>query len=355
MTRIYLIRHAEAEGNLYRIAQGQGNSNLTDRGWRQVEALSKRFMHVPVDAVYASDLYRTCATASALYRPKGLLLHRWRQLREIHVGQWECRPWGEIAREDRRQIENFMRHPQLWRVPGAERPEQVLVRMKEAMAEIARENPGKTVAAVSHAYAIRLLLGGIEGRSLEEIGQTSLGGNTAVSLLEVDAEDMQVVFRDDVTHLQTTEYLSEEKDREKPKMGEDLWYVGLDQLPAAKVVWPKEIAGYLEKEEEGCRTIAACLGEEAAGVMQLGPQPGWISLLWIRPDLRRRGLGQQMLGQAVLWAREQGSEALQAVPAEEDQAQSFLRRCGFSREKGVEGSDKAAWKKYIGFDPEILG
>ncbi|MBE6995878.1 MAG: histidine phosphatase family protein, partial [Ruminococcaceae bacterium] len=32
MTTIYLIRHAEAEGNLYRIAQGQGNSNLTDRG-----------------------------------------------------------------------------------------------------------------------------------------------------------------------------------------------------------------------------------------------------------------------------------------------------------------------------------
>ena len=30
MTTIYLIRHAEAEGNLYRIAQGQDNSNLTD-------------------------------------------------------------------------------------------------------------------------------------------------------------------------------------------------------------------------------------------------------------------------------------------------------------------------------------
>ena len=39
MTSIYLIRHAEAEGNLYRIAQGQKNSNLTDRGWRQVRAL----------------------------------------------------------------------------------------------------------------------------------------------------------------------------------------------------------------------------------------------------------------------------------------------------------------------------
>ena len=49
MTTIYLIRHAEAEGNLYRIAQGQDNSNLTDRGWRQVRALEERFKNVQID------------------------------------------------------------------------------------------------------------------------------------------------------------------------------------------------------------------------------------------------------------------------------------------------------------------
>ena len=87
MTHIYLVRHAEAEGNLYRIAQGQGNSNLTDRGWRQVQALERRFADIQIDAVYASDLYRTCATASAIYKPKGLVLHRSRELREICV---EC-------------------------------------------------------------------------------------------------------------------------------------------------------------------------------------------------------------------------------------------------------------------------
>ena len=74
MTTVYLIRHAEAEGNLYRIAQGQHDSNLTDRGWRQVEALARRFADIHIDAVYASDLYRTRATASAIYRPKGLPL-----------------------------------------------------------------------------------------------------------------------------------------------------------------------------------------------------------------------------------------------------------------------------------------
>ena len=32
MTTIYLIRHAEAEGNLYRRAHGWYNSTITDRG-----------------------------------------------------------------------------------------------------------------------------------------------------------------------------------------------------------------------------------------------------------------------------------------------------------------------------------
>ena len=100
MTTIYLIRHAEAEGNLYRIAQGQANSSITDRGERQIQALARRFADIPIDAVYASDLYRTCATASAIYKPKGLPLHRRRDLREICVGVWEEKTWGEIARQD---------------------------------------------------------------------------------------------------------------------------------------------------------------------------------------------------------------------------------------------------------------
>ena len=104
MTQIYLIRHAEAEGNLYRIAQGQHNSLLTDRGWRQVRALEKRFADVHIDAVYSSDLYRTCATASALYKPKGLPLQRSAALREICVGKWEQCTWGDIYREDPEQM-----------------------------------------------------------------------------------------------------------------------------------------------------------------------------------------------------------------------------------------------------------
>ena len=120
MTTIYLIRHAEAEGNLYRIAQGQDDSILTDRGWRQVKALERRFDGVQIDAVYTSDLYRTRATASALYLPRNLTPHLVRDLREIHVGVWERRTWGEIARRWPDQMADFSRRMDRWHMDGAD-------------------------------------------------------------------------------------------------------------------------------------------------------------------------------------------------------------------------------------------
>ena len=93
MTRIYLIRHAEAEGNLYRIAHGHEQGLITDyRGPRQIRALAQRFRDIPVDAVYASDLIRTQTTAQAIYMPKGLPLHPDPAFREIGMGGADLAP-----------------------------------------------------------------------------------------------------------------------------------------------------------------------------------------------------------------------------------------------------------------------
>ena len=38
MTTVYMVRHAEAEGNLYRRVHGWYNSLITDNGYRQIAA-----------------------------------------------------------------------------------------------------------------------------------------------------------------------------------------------------------------------------------------------------------------------------------------------------------------------------
>ena len=51
MTTVYIIRHAEAEGNVYRRCHGQYDSLLTPRAYEQLPCLAKRFADVPLDAV----------------------------------------------------------------------------------------------------------------------------------------------------------------------------------------------------------------------------------------------------------------------------------------------------------------
>ena len=107
MTTIYLIRHAEAEGNLYRRVHGWYDSLITENGYRQIAALRGRFADVPIDAVYSSDLFRTGTTARAIYPGHGLELHTTPGLREIGVGVWEDKPWGALEREDALKLIRF--------------------------------------------------------------------------------------------------------------------------------------------------------------------------------------------------------------------------------------------------------
>ena len=318
MTTIYLIRHAEAEGNLYRIAQGQHESSLTDRGWRQVQALERRFADIRIDAVYASDLYRTRATATAIYRPHGLPLHRCPGLREICVGDWEGRTWGDIARSAPEAMADFGSRMDRWSIPGAETPAEVLARVKAAVEDIARMNPGKTLALFSHGYAIRLLLANLQGISLRDAGEKSpTGDNTAVSLLEWDGETLRVVRQNDNSHLLTPEYLSGEKVRRRASGLEPGLYFAPLRLPEQETLAAELTAASWEgtppDPDFGGPALAGYLGEEPVGLLRFGPAEGEITLLCVRRDCRRQGFGAQLIGQAVYHWRPLGAERLTVV------------------------------------------
>ena len=356
MTTIYLIRHAEAEGNLYRIAQGQANSILTDRGWRQVSALARRFADIHIDAVYSSDLYRTCATASALYKPKGLSLRRCRELREICVGVWEQKTWGEIAREEPEQLEFFSHQLHRWQEEGAETPAQVRDRVLAAVKRIAAENDGKTVAVFSHGCAIRILLATLQGIPLEELGSTPHGDNTAVSLLQGDGERLEVLWRDDNSHLRTPEFLAGESATRHANALEPGLYFEPLRLPQQQDLLDRALAeSGAAAGHPGQPALAGYLLDgRPVGLVRFDPDReaaegrGWVDLFWIEESCRRKGYGTQLIGQAVMYYRPLGRDRLRtAGPAE---APFFARR-GFAPAEGEDG----ILEKNIGYDPEFLG
>jgi len=354
MTTIYFIRHAEAEGNLYRVAQGQHDSNLTDRGWRQVRALERRFADIHIDAVYASDLYRTRATASAICKPKGLPLNLRRGLREIYVGSWEGRAWGEIARRWPEAMADFSSRMDRWSIPGAETAAEVLGRVRSALENIARENPGRTVAVFCHGYAIRLVLANLQGISLRDTGtKFPTGDNTAVSLLEGDERGLRVIWQNDNSHLKTPEYLAEEKlVRRSVALEPGLWYRPLEGREAEARV----SAAWAEAGEQGPvpaspLTLEGLRGEEPVGLLRMDPYAGRIALAYVRPDCRKRGFGTQLIGQAVFHTRDRGGEDLTALLRPDSPARDFFLDCGFSPRHTAEGRELLV--KHIGFDPDI--
>ena len=157
MTTVYMVRHAEAEGNLYRRVHGWYNSLITDNGYRQIAALRGRFADIHIDAVYSSDLFRTMTTAKAVYLSHGLELHTDPGLREISLGAWEDKPWGELERCDAMNLIRFNHSSPDFRVEGGETFAQVQARLKGTVLRLAAAHPGQTIALFSHGTAIRCL------------------------------------------------------------------------------------------------------------------------------------------------------------------------------------------------------
>ena len=183
MTRIFIIRHAEAEGNLYRRLHGQYDSLLTENGLKQVTALRKRFEKEQVDACYSSDLIRTRMTAKAIYEPKHLPLQTDPRFREIRMGIWEEVPFGEVGQHEKHLLDTFNEDPAHWVIPGAERYEEYTGRFLAAMTEAAEAHDGQSIAIFSHGSVIRgVLMRLFYGADHPE--QTGHCDNTGVTLLE---------------------------------------------------------------------------------------------------------------------------------------------------------------------------
>ena len=368
MTTVYLVRHGEAEGNLYRRGQGHFDGRITPRGEKQIDCLAERFRDIPLRAVYSSDLSRAQQTARGVLRhhPE-LTLRVDPRLREICMGVWEDQPWGNMEHDEPEQMYNFNSAPERWQVEGGESFEHLTARIRGAVADIASRHDGETIAIVSHGMAIRTLLWDVLRREGRE-DTPSHGDNTSVSLLEVSGEAMHGVFLNDVSHLPPELSTFARQSWWKTQGGTER-----NNLRIVPLTLPGERQLYLDCYADAWRfahgdltgfeprlyadsaalhvrknplaLMKALRGEELAGIVELDTErcaresAGWISLLYMAPAARGHGLAVQLLGHAVSVFRHLGRGAIRLhVSTENPTAIGFYRHFGFrelKREKGV--------------------
>ena len=359
MTTIYLIRHAEAEGNLYRVYQGQYDTLLTETGKLQVQALGERFRDIHVDAVYSSDLYRAACTAAVICRMKGLPLNQVPALREIDVGSRQAKAMGDVRRAEAQEGRQGLSEQEKCRIRGGETSEQVRVRTLAALQTIAAAHEGETVVVVSHGAAIRYVVTHLLGAERDSL---VTGQNTGVSVLEWENGALRVVDYNDASHLDVwmEKLLGRPYHQRDTGLQPGLWYRNPETEECGK--WLR--AAFQLPEGAACPSYDAAdvlLGireEEPAGILALLPEKdaeqgiGWIDALWVKPELRCRSCGIQLLGQAVFRYRALGRGILRtAVPETDGTTLEFLRHHGFVPVEEQTGDGRCILEKDIAFHP----
>ncbi|MCM1329016.1 MAG: bifunctional histidine phosphatase family protein/GNAT family N-acetyltransferase [Ruminococcus sp.] len=201
MTKIYLVRHAEAMGNVEEFFQGRTDCEISLRGEKQLECVAEFFKDIPIEAIYSSPLKRTVATAKAVNKYRNLPIITDEGLIEINGGVWEGKPWAELPQRYPAEYDLWKNRMEDFYIEGGEKMTEVFARMKKTVDKIAVQNDGRTIAVVSHGCALRNFLCYAMGRPISSLKDVGWSDNTAVSLVEYDGGVPRIIFKNSNGHL----------------------------------------------------------------------------------------------------------------------------------------------------------
>ena len=356
MTEIFLIRHTQAEGNIYRMMQGHWDGDATEAGVIQQKALRERFLSVTVDKVYSSDLKRAVFTAEAVSEPKGLPVIPDRRLREIDVGPWEKTFFGNVFHEEPLLAYDFCYRAERWHKDGAEDYHQVADRIYAALEDIAKQNDGKHIAVVSHGISIRSFTAKVTGCSLDDVERLPIFRNTSVSTFTYEDGVFTPVELNSYWHIENlglpvfnkTEDLRHEfidpseNERFYKKCYEDAWLSAHGSLEGfAPTPYFKSAREHYAYNKQSI--VRLFLKDETVGLVDMDMArdmehgTGWISLLYLKKEYRGKGYGIQALARPLMMYRDMGRKKLGLHVAEDNaSAIEFYLRHGFQK-RGREG------------------
>ncbi|NEO32310.1 MAG: histidine phosphatase family protein [Symploca sp. SIO3C6] len=171
---LYFLRHGETTASLTGGYCGTLDLELTPEGVQMAKDFAVVYQSLPWEAVFASPLKRTIATAKPLCEAVGIEMQLREGLKEIAYGKWEGKSPEEVNREFHDDYIRWLNDPG-WNAPtGGEKGIDIARRSFAVIEEIEQKYPTGNVLVVSHKATIRimlcLLLGIDVGRFRDRIG-----------------------------------------------------------------------------------------------------------------------------------------------------------------------------------------
>jgi len=202
--RILLIRHGETAHNAGRIALGQQDVPLNDKGLAGAQAVARAYGNGAPDiaAIYSSPLQRAVQTATPLAEALGLTVQVEPDLIEMDIGELEELSFPEVRERYPEFIEGWVSAEcGDARMPGGESLAEVQERSWRAIESIRDRHPVLTVAVVTHNFVILTALCMVLHLPLGNFRRIRQD-TAAVSLLDLTPERSMAHRLNDTCHLE---------------------------------------------------------------------------------------------------------------------------------------------------------
>jgi probable phosphoglycerate mutase len=156
-TTLIVVRHGETSWNREKRMQGTTDTQLSDIGQAQAQALGRRLKGHRFAGLYSSDLSRALQTARAIAEHTGREVVIDKRLRERCFGIFEGLTAAEIMSQYPDEHALFASHDPEYEVPGGECARGFAKRCLGGLADIAARHPGEEVVVVSHGLVLDTL------------------------------------------------------------------------------------------------------------------------------------------------------------------------------------------------------
>jgi broad specificity phosphatase PhoE len=153
MSRIFLARHGQTEGNRDGFVLGRSDSPLTAEGMSLVEALAARLVGEPVRAIMASPLGRALATARIYAETLSAPIIVREGIAELSCGLWEGMLRAVVAGDRPKFRLSWDDRP-----PGGESYLDGQERVRALLGEIHSMSDAGALLVVGHAAVNRVFL-----------------------------------------------------------------------------------------------------------------------------------------------------------------------------------------------------
>ncbi|WP_129629805.1 histidine phosphatase family protein [Candidatus Oscillochloris fontis] len=182
--RMIIVRHGESEWNRIHRYQGQSDSQLSELGLRQAEALAERLKSEPIAHIYTSRLQRAARTAEAIaiHHPNVPFEHA-EELLEIHHGEWQGKFIDEITEKYAPGLREWREHPTRSQMPGGESFSNVLKRSLDFQERVYAKHKGETILVSTHDVVVKVLVADAIAMPMDRINRLWIT-NASISIIE---------------------------------------------------------------------------------------------------------------------------------------------------------------------------